>query len=299
MLFRHNDYAPNRQFVAPALARSELWRTFAGGVLITLASVIFVIALFALLQMHYGTLLALGFGLAMQTAATPGAMTLLLFTFTGTALGVFGVVRWVHGRSAMTLFGPRRAFVHDFTRVFGALLLLQLVLAPLSLTSEGVSRHHGLGEVLPWLPLGIAGILVQSGAEELVFRGYLQQQLAVRFRSPLIWMGVPSALFGLAHFDSANFAAAAPLIVLWAVAFGCLAADLTARTGNLGAAIALHFVNNVFAMAVLSPAGEMDGLALWTVPLDLNNPSHVVQMLAGDVALMIISWLAARVALRL
>ncbi len=46
--------------------------------------------------------------------------------------------------------------------------------------------------------------LIQTGAEELVFRGYLQQQLAARFASPLIWMVLPALIFGAVHYDPAT-----------------------------------------------------------------------------------------------
>jgi DNA-directed RNA polymerase subunit RPC12/RpoP len=41
------------------------------------------------------------------------------------------------------------------------------------------------------------GVLIQTGAEEVLFRGYLQQQLAARFASPIAWMVLPSAIFAL------------------------------------------------------------------------------------------------------
>ncbi len=46
------------------------------------------------------------------------------------------------------------------------------------------------------LPLTLAGLVVQTGAEELLFRGYLTQQLAARFEARAIWMGVPALAFG-------------------------------------------------------------------------------------------------------
>ncbi len=46
--------------------------------------------------------------------------------------------------------------------------------------------------VLLALPLGMT-ILIGYW-EELVFRGYLQSQLAARFRSPLVWIVLPSLM---------------------------------------------------------------------------------------------------------
>jgi hypothetical protein len=52
-----------------------------------------------------------------------------------------------------------------------------------------------------FLPLALVGVLVQTGAEEVLFRGYLQQQLAARFASPLAWMVLPSVIFALLHYQ--------------------------------------------------------------------------------------------------
>ena len=42
-------------------------------------------------------------------------------------------------------------------------------------------------------------IFLQASSEELVFRGYLPQQLAARFGNPAVWGFLPSILFGALH----------------------------------------------------------------------------------------------------
>ena len=61
-------------------------------------------------------------------------------------------------------------------------------------------------------------------------------------------MVLPSVMFGALHFWNGNGAAEGVLWAIWATALGIACADLTARTGNLGAAIGLHMANNVFAL---------------------------------------------------
>ena len=68
---------------------------------------------------------------------------------------------------------------------------------------------------LSFLPLAMAGILLQTGAEELLFRGYLQQQFAARFKSAGPWLILPSVLFGLAHYDPSADVEIRWLIVDW------------------------------------------------------------------------------------
>jgi len=132
----------------------------------------------------------------------------------------------------------------------------------------------------------------------VLFRGYLQQQLAARFSHPLIWMFLPSALFGLAHYGPDTYGANAWLVVIWAGIFGALAADLTARSGTLGPAIALHFATNVSALLLVAPQGEMSGLALFQYSFPAHDEAAIRALLPIDFAAMMVGWLAARLALR-
>jgi membrane protease YdiL (CAAX protease family) len=54
---------------------------------------------------------------------------------------------------------------------------------------------------MSFLPLALVGVLIQTGAEEVLFRGYMQQQLAARFSSPILWMVLPSAIFAALHYQ--------------------------------------------------------------------------------------------------
>jgi len=131
----------------------------------------------------------------------------------------------------------------------------------------------------------------------VLFRGYLQQQLAARWNAPLIWMAVPSVLFGLAHYD-ADAGSNAWLVVLWAIMFGLMMADLTARAGSLGPAIALHFVNNLMAMLLIGLPESLSGLALYHYPMGMDNEAAIRALLPLDVMFVVVSWLGARLAIR-
>jgi uncharacterized protein len=148
------------------------------------------------------------------------------------------------------------------------------------------------------LPLSLLAVLVQVSAEEIVFRGYVQQQLAARFNSPLIWMVLPSALFALGHYLPAEAGENALMVALWAGVFGILMADLTARSGSLGPAIAVHLWNNVSAILIVSLPDDLSGLALYLTPFSMDDAAAIRTWLPVDFALMLVSWLAARLAIR-
>lgn len=63
---------------------------------------------------------------------------------------------------------------------------------------------------------------------------------------------------------------------------GIFAADLTARTGNLGAAIGLHFTNNFFALCVLSLDGALSGVSLFVTPFQAGEVDALRPLLLTD-----------------
>ncbi len=243
-------------------------------------------------------MIAAGLLYAMQAGATPGGMLLLLFSFGGLTLGAFAAVRILHDRRAGTLFGPPGQALRDAARVALPMIGLSLLLLPLVLAGKDVlpgASWAGFTQV--FLP-ALAGLAVQISAEEVLFRGYLQQQLAARFRSPLIWMLLPSLLFGAGHYSPQDFGPDAWVVAVWATVFGIVAADLTARTGSLGAALGLHFATNVAALLFVGLEGNLDGLALWTIRVDFTDRAATQMLLAADFLSILVGWLIARVVLR-
>lgn len=292
-------YRPHEAFVAPARRAAEVWRLVPGAAVIVGAYLGLLVLLGSYVASLYGPLIARALFQRIASGDTPGAMLMLLWTFAGLAAGPVAAVRLVHGRAAGTLFGPsaRRA-IADFASVALPVIGLHAVLLPVVLGSDAIRPGVTPGAFLGYLPFALPGLLLQTGAEELVFRGYLQQQLGARFRHPAIWMGLPSAIFAWGHYLPAAYGANAWAVALWAGIFGLLAADLTARTGTLGAALGLHFANNVAAILLVGIEGELDGLSLWTLAIDLSAPGVLAPALAVDFAAMITAWLLARVALR-
>lgn len=235
---------------------------------------------------------------SLTAGSDPWAMLLLFATFIGGFLGVWLAMRLLHRRPMGALFGRAPAVLRDFTLgvammvvVGGALSLLMLPMLPeLELTDQ--PRLW-----LMLLPLALLGLLIQTGAEEAVFRGYLQGHLAARFAAPLVWMGVPTILFGLAHY-SPGLPGTVWLVVAATGLFGLIASDLTARSGSLGLAWGLHFANNVMAILILSLNDGLGGLSLLRPVGGSVDPDHLRPLLFADMALLVVVWLACRAWLR-
>ncbi|MEM8843324.1 MAG: CPBP family intramembrane glutamic endopeptidase, partial [Pseudomonadota bacterium] len=114
------------------------------------------------------------------------------------------------------------------------------------------------------IPLFFA-VCIQSCGEELLFRGYLQQQLAARYRNPWIWLILPSVLFGLLHMGEGLQGLAYAFVT---ALIGIVAGVMVWRTGSLAAAMGLHLGNNFVVFVLLGPE---------TLPRMLSDPEWVSQ----------------------
>ena len=235
----------------------------------------------------------------LDTGSTPRAVLALLFSFLLIILALALALAIAHDRTVASLVGPPRAALRDFALACTALLVLNAGLAFVPLPRD-MALEPGLSTSiwLRFLPLALLGLLIQISAEELVFRGYLQSQLAARFNHPAIWIVLPSVIFGALHYDPDVAGKNAALIALWAVCFGLAAADLTARTGTLGAACALHFSTNFSAILITSTRGSLDGLALYNYPFTMSDTAIIAQWLPVDALVLLCSWLTARLVLK-
>ena len=103
----------------------------------------------------------------------------------------------------------------------------------------------------------ISGVVIllttplQAIGEEYLFRGYLLQAVGSLFGSRWIAIVATATMFALAH-GAQNF----PLF-FDRFAFGLIAAWLVTVTGGLEAGIALHIVNNFFALGLALAFGDI------------------------------------------
>lgn len=250
-----------------------------------------------------------------QIPATTGPsrfmLILLLLSNAAPVLALASYLRRFHHRSGWTLFGPLGQCVAQFRAaavVIGLVVLVRLFLPPW-ISGDDLVRVNPVAAWLLTLPLVGFAILIQSGAEELIFRGYLQQELAAKYQNPLVWMLIPSVIFGLIHWGSADGLAENVLWVGWAMLLGLACADLTARTGTIGPAIALHWLNNCEAMLIFGEDTEIfSSMSLLIYPYSdpslvdhslsqLLSPWGQYQIIASTLSLLAL-WLAARIGLR-
>ncbi|MEM9973656.1 MAG: CPBP family intramembrane glutamic endopeptidase [Pseudomonadota bacterium] len=286
------NYPLHEGFIAPARRRPQIWRLLLGTVI---AFAIYMLGVFAIVGVAWRQLGAGEVSLETVVAADePQTLLILLTTFIGMAVGPMVAVRLLHNRSAASLFGRAPLVLRDF---------VVATVAVGGLFSISVLGWFTLYDALPGMPLAdwlwilpaaLLCVLIQTGAEEVLFRGYFQQQLAARFATPLVWIVIPSVAFGMVHYNAASAGTTVWIVVLSASLFGFIAADLTAHTGSIGAAWGFHFANNVIALLIIGTQGSLTGLALFRTPYAISETDVIWPLILVDLAFMLLAWLLVR-----
>jgi len=264
-------HSPIDFFAAPGSARPGLWRLGVGLVLVIVGWLVWtVIVMAAVAAVNLGRGMPVVQALEAMTALfqgkTPQSVVLQLLTFIGIWPAMWLTLRLLHRQRFGTIFSPEgRLRWADFARGLGLAAGFWAITMVIGVALVGVPERTAL-PLSTWLPalapLAVA-VFFQASGEELIFRGYILQQLASRWRSPLIWAALPAFLFGLAHYSSG-----APLGIGWhyvavTLLFGLAASALVWRTGSLAAAMGLHTGMNLFSLSGVGLKGVVEGTQLF------------------------------------
>ncbi len=284
------SYARFRPMIESASAQPALWRVIAGLITVLAITVFWALGLFLLVAAVTGGAASGLFG----TADSPIATLVFLLIIVGLGLGTWAAGRLWHGRSLGSLVGRGARVLRDF--VLTALLtwaiagVLWVVALPFS---DPLQPNLPFDQWLAWLPVALLAILLQTGSEELLFRGYLQSQFAARFSATWVWLLVPSAMFGALHYLPGDSVGPGLIYVASTTLFGVIAADLTARSGSIGAAWGLHFANNCLAILVIVYVGAASGLGLYSAGT-IEDALSLSPLLILDVVVLVLLWLVIR-----
>ena len=298
-----DPYQAHADFIKPAWVFPDPWRV--GAVLIG-----FELAFIATPELIYYLLPFSVYNAVYNVSETALGTTLEFLSF-GVTLALFVIlVRVFNKRGLQSLLG-RGPVGANYLRAgaYVGLALLAVEIAPPFIEWGDIVETRDFVPWLLWLGPALIAITIQSATEEIVYRGYLQQQLAVMSRNKWVWMGIPSILFGAAHYFNGYGPSEGLLWAFWATLLGLACADLTARTGNLGAAIGLHTANNMFAATLVGIEGwPSSGLArhlyayidpsIYDYSLGtLLQPWAIFEAFISALGVAVM-WLAARLAMR-
>ena len=253
----------------------EPWRTALG--------VLIVAAVYAgggyglvMLAIKIAESIQLGAGYAMvfelATSSSKRAVLIALFSAVLMLPGLWLVLRFLHHRSLRSVIAPtERIHWRNYTRAILFILVFAGVTSIPVLLNAEFTQQLSLSQWLPWLAPALLLIFLQTATEELVFRGYLMQQLAARFHSRWVWWVLPAALFGALHYNTLTYGDNAWLVVFSAFITGLIFGDITARSGDLSIALGLHFANNLTVILLLGVPGQLSSLSLFLQKLNVRD----------------------------
>ena len=286
--------SPLDAYLAPARTAPGAWRPVLGLMIIMgfwvigMILVVFgwVLWRWAMLGDLYLAMEALG---RLGTDGGTETVLVMLLSFAGIWAGV-AIAMWAfHAQAFATVFDPeRRVRLNAFAK--GLLLAatfsgLSMLAAFLFVGTPERAQPIGSWAVLI-VPLAVL-VFVQATGEELIFRGYLLQQLAIRFRSPFAWAVLPSVLFGLLHAGNTEGVAAYYYIAITGIT-GVTLALLVWRAGNLWAAIGMHWGVNMISLTGVGAEGVMSGTQLWLFSGDTLIPLLQINVVSALVLLAVV-----------
>ncbi|MFN3259080.1 MAG: lysostaphin resistance A-like protein [Pikeienuella sp.] len=245
-------------FAEPARPRAAPWRVLAGLITIGLFLILSGIAL-GWVAFRAGLARPEG-GLEMLERPEGAIFALATFLLWWPALWLS--LRLFHRRGIGSALGPGKGAARLFAAGLGwaALFVVITTVAGIALAGPPDLAARGLGDWALLAAVALPLIFVQTGAEEAVFRGYILQQMAARYRSPLAWAVLPSLLFGALHWHPAAPGGGFAMMAATGLA-GLVFALAAARTGSIYAAWGAHFGVNCGAILLVGAPGWLSGLA--------------------------------------
>jgi len=217
----------------------------------------------------------------------------LLIGFPPMIIGLCASVKWVHKRSIKSLMTAHTSF--RWGRLFQTMIVFWAIAGALGIITHllGWSDYEYVFDPSRFFIYVIVSLLfipLQSAAEEILLRGYLNQGLGKYIKNPWIVFFITSAGFAALHLGNPEAAKGAEngtllLTMSGYFAFGFIACILTYMDGGLESAIGMHVANNLFASTIMGYDDSV--LPTPTVFNTTLDPSKDMIMLVLSMGLML------------
>ena len=161
-----------------------------------------------------------------------------------------------------------------------ASILLITAIPDLALNSSSYEWTFNLNSFLPYLLVAAILIPMQTTAEEVFYRGWVQQRLENGRRSIWLVSIANGFLFALPHLANPEVNGELFLAILGYGASGFMFAWVTMRDQSIGIAVGAHAANNILAgLFVTSEDSALPAASLWTTPAVSWLPSTIISLL--------------------
>lgn len=128
-----------------------------------------------------------------------------------------------------------------------------------------------------WLP-------IQTGAEELLFRGFIPQMFSTVIKNPFVLLVISSLMFSAPHLANPEAQSGITTAFFAYAIIGATFGVGSFVTGSLEIGMGAHLANNFFGLLLVGYANSaIPGNAIWTLP-----PANLEQSLGAGIFLLAI-----------
>lgn len=166
----------------------------------------------------------------------------------------------------------------------GALVMLGLILASsipdFIFNNSDYKWSFDLEKFLPYLVIALLLIPMQTTAEEVFYRGWIQQRLEKGARSIWLVSTIGGLLFALPHLANPEVSGNIALPIIGYGSTGFMLTWVTMRDKSMGLAVGAHAANNLSAgLLVSSIDSALPSASLYVTPEVSWGPAAVVSVL--------------------
>lgn len=177
---------------------------------------------------------------------------MFVFAFIGFLMGL----HFIHKKpllSVLTGYDKFRFKRFWFAFVVWGVLIAVLVLLEYFLGAGDLKLSFNPIGILVSIMIMLVFMPIQTGIEEIIFRGYLVQGLAQVFKSGLAAMIITSLLFGMAHMSNPEVDKFGwPIMLTYYTSFALFMGLIVLLDEGLELALGIHFANNFVSSVLVS-----------------------------------------------
>ncbi|MEP3892246.1 MAG: CPBP family intramembrane glutamic endopeptidase [Hellea sp.] len=226
-------------------------------------------------------------------ASGPFAYITFLLVFPASLIALYLGQKFIHKRSLLSLHTAAKKI--RWSRGLQAFIITWIVLG--SLTAVGhfsglspITTNFDAGRFAIYAVISLIFLPLQSGTEEIVFRGYLNQWFSHFLKNKWIAFVITSALFAAMHLSNpeATKGAEDGILLLTMSSyfiFGFVACLMVWMDEGLESAIGFHAANNTFAAIFVN----YEGSVLPTPSLFMATPNTVIDVPTTLLATLLIA----------
>lgn len=240
------------------LAQNRFWKYLVGSVIVILAAFAGQIPLMVAIlakSMSSGLEVPSTNAEVMRYLESNTTLFLLLISFAAALIGLYLVVRYLHGQPFKSIVTARAKV--DWSRIAFAFVLWGILLAVTTYIGYLVAPEDYIvqfrwDKFLILAAIAIPLIPIQTSVEELIFRGYLLQGFANLSKTRLFPLIMTSLIFGTMHVLNPEVDQMGYIVMVFYIGTGLFLGIVTLMDDGLELALGFHAANNLVAALLVT-----------------------------------------------